>query len=96
MPVELQLLSLLRRDQELAFAFGQLAQQRIASKQNMETYLIKSLIQNLPQYEKFAPAEKEALGRIADALVKHDKDAREDVAAFVKPVKHTIKIETVK
>lgn len=70
-------------------------QQRIAQKQAMETPLIKTLIQNLPAYANMLPDEKELISRLGGALVQKNKAAREEVAASVKPVKHTIKIEAV-
>lgn len=71
-------------------------QQQIAQKQNMETPLIKTLMQNLPAYAAALPEAKETVTQLGEALVKKDKVAREAVAAAVKPVKHTIKIEAVK
>jgi lysophospholipase L1-like esterase len=71
-------------------------QAQIANKQNMETPLIKSLIQNLPSYSNAVPTEKDAIERILNGLVAKDVEARKNVAALVKPVKHTIKVEAVK
>ena len=71
-------------------------QQQIAQKQNMETGLIKNLIQNLPAYAAALPDAKDTVAQMGEALVKKDKVAREAVAGAVKPVKHTIKVEAVK
>ena len=42
------------------------------------------------------PEEKDALDRIAGALVKQDAEARDACAAAVVPVKHAIRIEAAK
>jgi lysophospholipase L1-like esterase len=65
----------------------------IGRQQGMETPIVKSLLHNLPEYVKFCPEEKETFERVAQTLVRKDKDARAASAAAVAPVKHTIKIE---
>ncbi|MBN2559595.1 MAG: SGNH/GDSL hydrolase family protein [Phycisphaerae bacterium] len=67
----------------------------IAQKQGMEVGLIKTLIHNLPAYQRAAPEEAPAIDRIAEGLVRQDKQAREAAAAEVQPVKHTIRIEAL-
>ncbi len=68
-------------------------EEKIAQQQGMEVQLVKSLLHNLPAYEQIVPEEKPTFERIAAALVKKDKEARDASAAAVQPVKHTIKIE---
>ncbi len=65
----------------------------VSSQQNMETPLVKQLIHDLPAYRQAALEETEALDRIANALLKKDKQAVDASAAAVVPVTHTIKIE---
>ena len=65
----------------------------VGRQQGMETPIVKNLLHNLPEYMKFCPEEKETFERVAQTLVKKDKDARAASAAAVVPVKHTIKIE---
>jgi hypothetical protein len=69
---------------------------KIAQKQSMEVALVKQLLHNLPEYLRLLPEEKETMERIAAALVAKDKAARDEPAAAVAPVKHTIKIEAAK
>jgi len=71
-------------------------EEKVSQQQNMELNLVKTLLHNLPAYIQFVPDEKEVFQRVADALVKKDKAAREASAAAVVPVKHTIKIEAAK
>lgn len=71
-------------------------EQVIRQQQNYETPLNKSLLHNLPEYERYAPNEKDALSRIASSVEAKDKTLFDQSAAAVKPVKHTIKIEVVK
>jgi hypothetical protein len=71
-------------------------QSQIAKKQAMETPLIKTAMQNLPAYFQMLPEEKDAVTNLQIALLKKDKVARDECAAAVKPVTHTIKIEAVK
>lgn len=71
-------------------------EEKIAEQQALEVGLVKTLIHNLPEYEKHAPAEKPALERIAKTLLEKDKAARDASAAAVRPVKHTIKVEPVR
>ncbi len=68
----------------------------IARKQGMEVGLIKTLIHNLPAYQRAAPDEAPAIDRIAERLVNQDRQAREAAAAAVQPIRHTIRIETLK
>ncbi len=68
----------------------------IARQQGMEVQLIKSLVHNLIQYKEIAPDESPAIEKIAAALVRKDKEARDASAAAVKPVTHTIKVEVAK
>lgn len=68
-------------------------EEKIAQQQGMEVQLVKSLLHNLPAYKQAAPEETESLERIAAALVKKDKEARDASAAAVQPVKHVIRIE---
>jgi len=71
-------------------------ERKIAQKQGMEVELVKSLVHNLPAYARRVPEEKDALDRIAGALVKQDAEARDACAAAVVPVKHAIRIEAAK
>ncbi len=67
----------------------------IAKQQAMEVQLIKNLLHDIPAYERIVPAEKDALEKIADALVAKDKETRDASAEAVKPVKHSITIEAL-
>lgn len=72
-------------------------QDAVQRQQGFETPLVKTLIHNLPDYEKQVPDEKESLNRIAEALMKkHRPLVDASAAAAAKPVKHTIKVEAVK
>lgn len=71
-------------------------EEKIAQQQGMEVQLVKNLLHNLPAYKQAAPDETESLERIAAALVKKDKEARDASAAAVQPVKHAIRIEAAK
>jgi len=68
---------------------------KIAQQQGMEVSLVKNLMHNLPEYKKILPEEKDVFERIAAALLAKDKTARDDSAAAVVPVKHTIKVEAM-
>ena len=70
-------------------------EQAISKQQNAETPLVKSALHNLPMYAEAVPTEKEALARVAAGLVEKDHALRDQSAAAVKPVKHTLKIEPV-
>ena len=61
----------------------------------MEVGLVKNLLHNLPVYKQTVPEESDALQRIADGLLKQDKEARDASAAAVVPVKHRIAVERV-
>ena len=67
----------------------------IAKQQNMEVNLVKSQVHNLMDYQRMVPEEAQAFERVAEKLVARDKQARDESAAAVVPVKHTIKIEKV-
>ncbi|MDB5354925.1 MAG: LysophospholiPASe [Phycisphaerales bacterium] len=71
-------------------------EEKIREQQNFETPLVKQLIHDLPQYERVLPEEKEIFGKLRPELVSKDKPLREESAAAVTPVKHTIKVEEVK
>ena len=68
---------------------------KIAQQQGMEVGLVKNLLHNLPVYKQMVPEESDALQRIAGALLKQDKEARDASAAAVVPVKHRIAVERV-
>ena len=65
---------------------------KIARQQETELWLVKTLLSTLPEYERAIPDEKDALARIADAIVKRSKALRDESAAAVVPVRHTIRI----
>ena len=68
-------------------------QGEISKKQGFETPLVKEMLHSLPRYKQIAPEESAALDRVAAAGVKKDKQMGVDIAAQVKPVKHTITIK---
>jgi lysophospholipase L1-like esterase len=68
-------------------------EEKIAQQQGVEVPLVKSAIHGLPVYRELLPEETETLERLAEKLVKKDQQAREQSAAAVTPVKHTIRIE---
>jgi len=69
---------------------------KISNQQNMEVTLVKTLIHGLPEYKKFLPDDAETVERLGAALVKKDQVARDESAASVGAVKHTLKIEAVR
>jgi hypothetical protein len=68
---------------------------KIAEQQGFEVGLVKSLLHNIPEFERAAPEEHAALERIAAGILQRDKVAREASAAAVKPLRHAIKIEAL-
>lgn len=69
---------------------------KISQQQGMEVNLVKNLLHNLPAYVQAVPEEKDVFQRVAETLLKKDKDARDASAAAVEPVRHTIKIAVAK
>ncbi len=68
-------------------------EETIAQQQAMEVPLVKSAINNLPVYRQLLPGETETLDRLAEKLVAKDQQARQQSAAAVTPVRHSIRIE---
>ncbi|MDB5296575.1 MAG: hypothetical protein JWO31_2558 [Phycisphaerales bacterium] len=68
-------------------------QDAVRKKQAFETPLVKTLLHNLPDYEKALPDEKDALAKLRAALLAKYKPMPATVTAAVKPVRHMIKIE---
>ncbi len=75
-------------------AFEQV-KEKIREQQNLETHLVKSLLNRLPQYKQFAPEENDSIDRIAVRLVEKDKEARAESSNAIQPLTHTIKLEVV-
>ena len=65
----------------------------IRGQQDFETPLVKSLLHNLPEYQRLLPETTENLELIAAAGLRHDKDLMGQSSAGVKPVIHKIQIE---
>jgi lysophospholipase L1-like esterase len=70
-------------------------EEKIADQQRLEIHLVKNLLHHVPEFERVAPEEHAALGRIAEGLLKKDKAAQDASAAAIRPVKHVIKIEAM-
>jgi len=74
-----------------AFAAGEEA---IKNQQNWETPAVKEWLHRVPQFAGLIPNQSEAFGKLVEATVAHDAQLRQQAAATVKPVRHTLKIET--
>jgi hypothetical protein len=70
-------------------------EERISGQQAMEVRLVRTLVHNLPDYQRLFPEERESLDHIANGLVGQDRAAQTASAAAVVPVKHTMKITPV-
>jgi lysophospholipase L1-like esterase len=71
-------------------------QEKIRTKQNSETTLIKNLYFAVPQLENNLPNTKDAYEKLADAVPGIIDMQASGIRDVVAPVKHTIKIEAVK
>jgi hypothetical protein len=70
-------------------------EQTIRNQQTFETFLVKNLLHQLPEYIKQLPEQKELLDKLAQAGIDKAKVLNDASVAAVKPVKHTIKVEKV-
>jgi len=66
---------------------------QVRRKQELETPLVKAVINEAPRVEQSAPAAKQALESGIEAGIQCDKDLSKALTAAVVPVKHTIRIE---
>lgn len=67
--------------------------EQVRHKQDMETPLVKEVINQAPRVEQSDPSEKQPLETAIDAGIKCDKDLSTSLTAAVRPVKHAIRIE---
>lgn len=65
----------------------------VRDQQFFETPLTKSLLHDMPIYEKFAPESSATMEEIKTKLLAKDKTLFDDAARQVAPVRHTIKVE---
>jgi lysophospholipase L1-like esterase len=68
----------------------------VREQQNYETPMIKQFAHNLRPFKQMVPAEVESLNRIADAMAKRDAELQQAARDAVKPVRHTIVVESVR
>ena len=68
----------------------------VREQQNYETPMIKQFVHNLRPFRQMVPAEGEALDRIADAMARRDAELQQAAREAVKPVRHTIVVESVR
>jgi lysophospholipase L1-like esterase len=71
------------------------AEETARNQQNFETFLVKNLLHNLPEYTKQLPEQKDALDKLAHGGIDKAKTLNDASVAAITPVKHTIKIEKV-
>lgn len=69
---------------------------QVRRKQELETPLVKGVINQAPRVEHSVPAEKEALERAINEGIECDKDLSSALKAAVVPVRHTIRIEVLR
>jgi lysophospholipase L1-like esterase len=67
----------------------------VKAQQDFETPLTKDLMMHVGPYKQMLPDQAEAVDALAAAGVKRDESLYNDVAATVKPVRYTIRIEAV-
>jgi lysophospholipase L1-like esterase len=70
-------------------------EERIASKQWLDGVRIKEQMHSLSVLLGYAPQERDAIGRLAEALTKQCREDRDAVAKAVVPVRHVLKIENL-
>lgn len=79
-------------DNPFSEAFRRVEDQ-VRRKQELETPLVKAVINQAPRAEHAAPGEKDALERAINEGIECDKDLSTALTAAVLPVRHTIRIE---
>jgi len=68
----------------------------VRNQQNFETPLVKEMMHRLPQFRDMAPGEDASFEKIIASAKKNRERMSDAAIATVTPVKHTIRIETVK
>jgi lysophospholipase L1-like esterase len=82
-------------DNPFAVAF-KAVESAVREQQNFETPMVKQLVHNLRTFKQMVPAETEALDRIADTMAKRDAELQQAARDAVKPVRHTIVVESAR
>ena len=71
-------------------------QQKVQNQQNLETPMIKTWVHGLPQFKADMPEDSDCFDKIVADMGKKDQKLMGEAMTAVEPVKHTIKIESVK